>query len=106
MLLRMFLSLLPTKRNKENYKRDNQLAYLIEHEPDLFQDVQVSDLSDEDIAHLQARLDSEQEGSRHKKRDSLYTLLYSKVTQSWDKGLGALTETRRAELLRDCQKTL
>lgn len=105
MILRIIMSLVPTKRNKENFKRDHQLAYLIENEPELFQNVQTADLSDEDISQLQSQLDSEDGRARHKKRDSLYTLLYSRITRRWDKGLGALTDARRAELLRDCQRT-
>lgn len=106
MIFRMILSLLPTAKNRESYKRDHQLAYLIEHEPDLFQGAQASDLSEQDILNLQARIDREVEKPRRKALNNFYSILYPKITRNWDKGLGALTDARRAELLRDCRKTL
>ena len=108
MFLRMIQSMLPTKANKEAYMRDQQLIFLIENEPELFQSVkQSSNISSEEMDALYRRLDQEAARSENffkKHLNRLYTSLYEKATKNWDKGLGALTPERRAELLRDCAR--
>ncbi len=107
MFFRMIGSLLPTQKNREAYKRDQQLFYLIENDPDFAQSAKESTISKQEMDDLYKRLDEATAPSRKSSlKEFLYRIhdsLYQKITKNWDKGLDALTPQRRAELLRDCE---
>ena len=107
MFFRMIGSLLPTKKNKEAYKRDQQLFYLIENDPDFSQSAKESTISKQEMDDLYKRLDEATDPARKSSfKESLYRVhdsLYQKITKNWDNVLDALTPERRAELLRDCE---
>lgn len=107
MFFRMLGSLLPTKKNREAYKRDQQLFYLIENDPEFIQSAKKSSISTDEMDALYRRLDEATAPSRKPSfKEFLYRAhdtLYQKITKNWDKGLDALTPERRAELLRGCE---
>lgn len=102
MILDLFVSLIPTKKNKEEYKKEQQVLYLTENDPEFFQSTEPK-LSYNEVLLLYKRLHEAEK--KHANRELLYRIydtLYQKITKNWDKGLDALTPQRRAELLREC----
>ena len=108
MFLRLIGTLLPTKINKEAFKRDQQLFYLIENDPEFIDSAKQSTISKDEMDDLYKRLDeTASPKNKHAFKEFLfriYETLHSKITKNWDKGLDALTPERRAELLRSCER--